>query len=176
MKRVRIHGIEFLILKGDITKIEAEAVVNPANSLMIMGGGVAGALKRVGGDEIEREAVKRAPVPVGKAIITSAGRLKAKFVIHAPTMERPAMRTTEQKVRAAVRAALEVADKHNINEIAFPGMGTGVGGLDPQVAARAIVSEIVSNWAGKSGKRIILVAYDEELYKHFSKCLDELAS
>jgi len=85
-------GVRIVVLTGDITKQEVDAIVNPANSMLVMGGGVAGAIKRVGGKEIEDESVKHAPVPVGEAVATGAGRLKAKYVIHAPTMERPAAR------------------------------------------------------------------------------------
>ncbi|MEX2689946.1 MAG: macro domain-containing protein, partial [Candidatus Njordarchaeum guaymaensis] len=77
--------VEIIVIKGDITKMDVDAIVNPANSLLIMGGGVAGAIKRRGGQIIEDEAVKQGPIPVGNAVITSAGNLKARYVIHAPT-------------------------------------------------------------------------------------------
>jgi len=67
------------VKRGDLTKVEAHAICNPANSLLYMGGGAAGALKRAGGEEIEREALKQAPVPVGKAVATTAGRLRARW-------------------------------------------------------------------------------------------------
>jgi len=173
-KSFSVDGLEVVVVKGDITKVKAEAIVNPANSLMIMGGGVAGAIKRAGGEEIEREAMSKAPVRVGEAVATCAGRLSAKFVIHAPTMERPAMRTTLDKVRAATRAALLEADKLGVKEIAFPGMGTGVGGLDPREAAKAMVEEILKLWRGKKGRRVMLVAYDDRLYKSFVDSLREV--
>lgn len=74
-------NVKISVITGDITRLEVDAIVNPANSMLIMGGGVAGAIKRVGGKEIEDEALKYAPVPVGKAIATKAGKLKAKYVI-----------------------------------------------------------------------------------------------
>ncbi|MEA3458041.1 MAG: macro domain-containing protein, partial [Candidatus Thermoplasmatota archaeon] len=80
--------------QGDITQIDCDAIINPANSFGYMGGGVAGAIKRVGGKEIESEAVNKAPIVVGKAIATTAGDLPYEYVIHAPTMKRPAMRTS----------------------------------------------------------------------------------
>jgi O-acetyl-ADP-ribose deacetylase (regulator of RNase III) len=130
------------ITAGDLTKQRVDAIVNPANSLMLMGGGAAGAIKRAGGEEIEREARSKAPVPVGSAVATAAGRLPARWVIHAPTMERPAMPTTARKVYLATRAALEFAESLGAESVAIPGMGTGVGGLRPGEAASAMISAI----------------------------------
>ncbi|HDN76176.1 MAG TPA: macro domain-containing protein [Acidilobales archaeon] len=165
-------GVTVKVLIGDITKVHVDAVVNPANSLMIMGGGVAGALRRVGGDVIEEEARRYAPVPVGKAVVTTAGKLPVKYVIHSPTMERPAMRTTTEKVRLATRAALEKANELGIKSIAFPGMGTGVGGLSYSEAAEVMVSTIKEFInAGTTLKEMLLVAIDEALANEFCKSL-----
>jgi O-acetyl-ADP-ribose deacetylase (regulator of RNase III) len=165
----RLDGKEIVLLKGDITKVkEFDAIVNPANSLMIMGGGVAGAIARAGGDEIEKEARAHAPVPVGKAVITGAGRLSVRYVIHAPTMERPAMRIGEENVRKATRAALEAAEKASIKSLLFPGMGTGVGGVSPEDAARVMVEEIISFL--KTSNNVVkvgLIALHDELYRAF---------
>lgn len=168
-------GVEIDVVRGDITGIDVEAIVNPANSQMIMGGGVAGAIKRAGGRGIEEEAKKYAPVPVGRAVATGGGRLKAKYVIHAPTMEQPAMRTTPSKVRAAVKASLNLCRKLGIREVAFPGMGTGVGGLDVRVAAELMINEIVEHVKeGTTLTKILLVAYNEKLYKAFKEELEKL--
>jgi len=126
-------------LEGDITDLEIDAIVNPANSFGYMGGGVAGAIKRKGGKEIEEEAVSKAPIPVGKSIATGAGRLRCKYVIHAPTMERPAMRIGIENVEKAVRSAFELAKEMGLRRIAFPGMGTGVGGVDERDCARVMI-------------------------------------
>ncbi len=128
------------VLKGDLTELEVDAIVNPANSLGYMGGGVAGAIKRKGGEEIEKEAVEKAPIPVGKAIATTSGRLKCRYVIHAPTMERPAMRISVDNVEKATRAAFELAKSMKLKSIALPGMGTGVGGVKEEDAARAMMN------------------------------------
>lgn len=159
--------VEVVIVRGDITDIECDAIVNPANSLMIMGGGVAGAIKRKGGAIIEEEAKKRAPVPVGEAIATTAGRLKARYVIHSPTMERPAMRTTPEKVVKAIKAALDLACSMGLREIAFPGMGTGVGGLSPLEGAKAFRVAIEEFMEEKECplKKIILVAFTDDFFR-----------
>ena len=165
------------VVKGDITEIDADAIVNPANSLLIMGGGVAGAIKRKGGIEIEIEARKHAPCPVGKAVITSGGKLRARYVIHSPTMEEPAMPTNEEKVRKAIEAALIAAEENNIATVAFPGMGTGVGGLSPEKCADAFIDAIrslIRKNQLKSIKKIILVAFTDDLYSAFLRVKETL--
>ena len=158
------------VVAGDITKLEADAIVNPANSQLTMGGGVAGALLRAGGNRIQKEALRKAPVHIGRAVATTAGRLKAIYIIHAPTMTRPAMATSVDNVRAATNGALECARQMRIQSMAFPGLGTGVGGLDLQDAANAIVEEIKSHIkAGTTIKRIALVGYNRDLAKAFEK-------
>ncbi len=172
---ISFHGVDICVVLGDITEMEVDAIVNPANSLMLMGGGVAAAIKRKGGDVIEVEARKKAPVPVGEAIATSAGRLKAKYVIHSPTMPRPAMRTTLDAVYKATKAALRLADKLDVSTIAFPGMGTGVGGLDYYDAAKTMLKAIREHITTKSKlKKIYLVAIDVKAYEKFLKALKEL--
>jgi len=127
------------VIRGDITKLKCDAIVNPANSFGYMGGGVAGAIKRAGGIEIEKEAVNKAPIPVGSAVATTSGTLPCKYVIHAPTMERPAMRTNEEKIKKAIKAALITAKNLGLKSIAIPGMGTGVGGVNAGNAAHVMV-------------------------------------
>ncbi|WFO76272.1 macro domain-containing protein [Desulfurococcaceae archaeon MEX13E-LK6-19] len=170
-----IGGTEIIVVKGDITKMDVDAIVNPANSYMVMGGGVAYAIKKAGGQIIEDEARKHAPVPVGKAVATTAGRLSAKYVIHAPTMERPAMRIGTEQVRLAVKAALEKAKELNIESIAFPGMGTGVGGVPYKDAAKTMVNtvkEFLRN-VKHSIRKVYLVGYTEELANAFCEALEE---
>jgi O-acetyl-ADP-ribose deacetylase (regulator of RNase III) len=165
-------GVKIIVEKGDITTLEIDAIVNAANSRLIMGGGVAGAILRAGGKEIQEEALKYAPVPVGKAVATTAGKLKAKYVIHAPTMERPAMRINKENVRLATKAALECAEQQKIKGLAFPGMGTGVGGLNPTEAAEVMVQEIKRHIdRGTSLEQIILVGYTEDLTQAFQVAL-----
>jgi O-acetyl-ADP-ribose deacetylase (regulator of RNase III) len=165
-------GVKITVTRGDITKLEIDAIVNAANSMLIMGGGVAGAILKAGGKEIQEEALKYAPVPVGKAVATKAGKLKAKYVIHAPTMERPAMRIRRKNVQQATRGALECAEQLKIEGIAFPGMGTGVGGLHPREAAQTMVEEIKGHIdKGTTLKQIILVGFSDDLAQAFQNAL-----
>ena len=124
-----------VVKKGDLTQISCDAIVNPANSYGYMGGGVAGAIKRVGGTEIEKEAISKAPIDVGKAVATTAGTLPCRYVIHAPTMRRPAMKIEVENVKLATKAALETGIKLKLRTIGIPGMGTGVGRLPHDMCA-----------------------------------------
>ena len=173
------RGVRIRVLRGDITKWSSElrpsAIVNPANSLMIMGGGVAGAIKRAGGAEIEQEARQHAPVPVGEAVATGAGRLPVDKVIHTPTMEQPAMATTLEKVRSAMRAALRCADEEGILAIAFPGLGTGVGGLSPEQAAEVMMRALKEHIDAGTGLRAVdFVAFTADLEEAFARWLERV--
>ncbi len=162
--RTMYRGTEIIGLKGDITRLKADAIVNPANSLMIMGGGVAGAIKKRGGKMIEEEAKRYAPVPVGRAVATRAGRLPTKYVIHAPTMERPAMMIPVENAYKATRAALIKALDLFVESIALPGMGTGVGGLSPREAGEAMaraIKEILD--LGAKLKKIYVADLNDEV-------------
>ena len=158
-----------VVEKGDITKIDCDAIVNPANSYGYMGGGVAGAIKRIGGVEIENQAIAKAPIPIGTAIFTSAGSLPCDFVIHAPTMEQPAMRIGVDNVRDATLAALELGIELRIKTIAIPGMGTGVGGVPADIAAEAIVS--IAKRHEDKFEKIILIDRNDEMIASFKKFL-----
>lgn len=161
--------MKIIVEKGDLTQVSCDAIVNPANSYGYMGGGVAGAIKRIGGIEIENEAVSKGPIPVGKAVVTTAGSLPCKYVIHAPTMKQPAMRIGIDNVKLATKAALDLAIKLKLKSIAIPGMGTGVGGVETNIAAKAIV-DIVKQYESKIEK-IILIDRDSEMIESFNKHL-----
>jgi O-acetyl-ADP-ribose deacetylase (regulator of RNase III) len=162
--------IKIKIVQDDITELDVDAIVNAANSYGYMGGGVAGAIKGKGGEEIEMEAVSQAPILIGHAVITKAGKLRCRHVIHAPTMEQPASLTDVGKIQEAVKAALECADENNIERIAIPGMGTGVGGVLKDKAAKAML-EVIINFEPNSIKEVILVDKDGEMAKAWSKVL-----
>ena len=161
---------EIIVKKGDITKERCDAIVNPANSYGLMGGGVALAIRNVGGSEIEKEALEKRPTPVGSAIATTAGRLPARFVIHSPTMKHPAEHIGLENVEKATHAALECAKELGLGSIAFPGMGTGVGGVRKEDAARVMVETIKKFITEmKPDMEIILIGFDDELTDAFRK-------
>ncbi len=166
--RFRYKGVLIEVVEGDITEISVDAVVNPANSFLLMGGGVAGAIKRKGGVEIEEEARRKAPVEIGDAVVTSAGRLPAKWVIHAPTVKRPAGRASLESVSLATKAALRAAEEIGASSIAFPAMGAGIGGLAIKEAIKSMLRGITSQIEGETKlKRIVLVACGEKALKEF---------
>ncbi len=126
---------------GDICDLEVDAIVNAANLSLWMSTGVAGEIKRAGGDEIEFAAVRQAPVPLGEAIVTPAGKLAARAVIHAVSLDRD-RRTNAETIDKAVRSAMARARDIRASSIAFPAMGTGVGGFPLDEAARVTVDAV----------------------------------
>jgi O-acetyl-ADP-ribose deacetylase (regulator of RNase III) len=125
---------------GDIAAAEADAIANAANDHLWMGAGVAGALKRAGGGEIEREAIAQGPIELGSAVATTAGRLPARWVIHGAAMGQD-LRTNEDLVRRTTRSCLELADELGCRSLALPAFGTGVGGFPLAECARVMVEE-----------------------------------
>jgi O-acetyl-ADP-ribose deacetylase (regulator of RNase III) len=162
---------EIQITKGDITEAATEAIVNAANNHLWMGAGVAGAIKRKGGIEIEQEAVSKGPVKVGEAVITGAGKLKAKYVIHAAGMGQDLL-TDAQKVKDATKSSLKLAESHKISSIAFPAIGTGVGGFPVSECARIMVGEAASFLQkSKSLRKVTFVLFDEPTADAFRAAL-----
>ncbi len=168
-------GSRIDVAVGDITLVACDAVVNPANSLMYMGGGVAGALRRAAGSEVEEEARRHAPVPVGEAVVTGSGRLspRIRYIIHAPTMERPAMRTTTSKVEKAMLAALRAAERLGVACLAVPAMGAGVGGLTAEESMEAMLNAVEEYLAsgGRLPSRLMFVAYREADARQFIRAI-----
>jgi len=137
---VKIKNTEIKLVLGDITESCAEAVVNAANNLLLMGGGVAGAIKRKGGKVIEEEALSKGPIAIGEAVFTGAGNLAAKYVIHAATMGMD-FKTDEAKIRMACRNAFQVAGKLKVKSMAFPALGCGTGGFPLLASAKIMAQE-----------------------------------
>jgi O-acetyl-ADP-ribose deacetylase (regulator of RNase III) len=161
--------INIEVYKGDITRLELDALVNAANNRLWMGGGVAGALKRAGGKEIEAEAVKKGPVPIGEAVVTGAGKLKARYVIHAAVMG-PDLQTDAEKIRQATRNSLLRADELGIKSLVFPALGTGVGGFPLDECARIMISEVRRHSARETGlARVVFALFDQLAYQVFKQ-------
>ena len=168
--------IEIEVYQGDITQLELDALVNAANNRLWMGGGVAGALKRAGGKEIEAEAVKKGPIPIGEAVVTGAGKLKAKYIIHAAVMGQD-LKTDAEKLRQATKNSLLRADELGIKSIAFPALGTGVGGFPLNECARIMIDEVRRYSAGKTGlEKAVFVLFGQPAYQAFKQELDTQSS
>src|ERR687888_1308109 len=133
--------MELEVVDGDIASLEVDAIANAANDHLWMGAGVAGAIKRAGGDEIEREAVAKGPIAVGDAVATGAGRLPARWVIHAAVMGQDLV-TSADAIRRATRRTLQVADELGAASAALPAFGTGVGGFGLEECARLMVCAV----------------------------------
>src|SRR5512141_963847 len=124
----KIDRLQLTVILGDITEQATDAIVNAANNHLWMGAGVAGAIKARGGEEIEREAMKLGPIEPGQAVTTTAGRLRARYCIHAAAMGQD-LATSAELITRATRSALAEAARLDIDSVAFPALGTGVGGF-----------------------------------------------
>jgi len=153
---------------GDICDLEVDAIVNAANLSLWMSTGVGGALKRAGGDSIEFAAVRQAPVPLGESIVTPAGKLAAKVVIHAVSLDRE-RRTSGPVIEAAVRSAMARAREIGATSIAFPALGTGVGGFPLDEAAHITVQTVREELANSpSIEHVIFALRGSAAYQAFS--------
>ncbi|HET8605983.1 MAG TPA: macro domain-containing protein [Gaiellaceae bacterium] len=161
--------MEIELVEGDIAALEVDAVANAANDRLWMGVGVAGALKRAGGEEIEREAVALGPIGLGDAVATGAGRLAARWVIHGAVMGQD-LRTNAELVARTTRRCLEVADGLGARSLALPAFGTGVGGFPLAECARIMV-ETVEAYEPAALARIVFAVFGAEAQAAFALAL-----
>ena len=158
---------------GDICDLEVDAIVNPANLSLWMATGVGGALKRAGGDAIEFAAVRQAPVPLGGAVVTTAGALAARAVIHAVSLDRD-RRTSGPVIESAVRSAMARAREIGATSIAFPALGTGVGGFPLDEAARITVRTVREELVGSPAiTHVTFALRGAAAYQAFAAALHE---
>jgi O-acetyl-ADP-ribose deacetylase (regulator of RNase III)/ADP-ribose pyrophosphatase YjhB (NUDIX family) len=167
---MKVGDCEVKIIRGDITNIAVDAIVNAANNKLMMGGGVAGAIKKKGGKSIEDEAIEKGPIEIGGAVATSAGTLKARYVIHAATMGMD-FKTDEIKVRNSCASALNIANELKVRSVAFPALGCGVGGFPLKASAKLMAQEVMKHVreTDTSLKEIIFCMHEEEAYEIFNK-------
>jgi O-acetyl-ADP-ribose deacetylase (regulator of RNase III) len=148
---------ELEVVEGDITTLELDAIANAANNQLWMGAGVAGAIKRAGGDEIEREAVQQGPIEIGDAVATGAGRLRARWVVHGAVMGQD-LRTNGELVRRTTESCLRVADELGAESLALPAFGTGVGGFPLDECARIMV-DAARAYEPSSVRRVVFAVF-----------------
>jgi len=167
---MRIKNTEIRVVMGDITELRADAIVNAANNKLVMGGGVAGVIKKKGGKIIEQEALKKGPIEIGDSIATSAGELAAKYVIHAATMGMD-FKTDEVKIRDAARSALDLARELKIGSIVFPALGCGTGGFSLLASAKIMAQEVLKHLRQENSslREITFCLYDQEAFTVFNK-------
>ncbi len=162
-----------ILRQGDITESDVDAVVNAANNHLWMGAGVAGAIKRKGGEVIEAEAVSKGPIRIGGAVITGAGELPARHVIHAAGMGTD-LRTSPEIVEDCTRASLEAAEENSLSSIAFPAIGTGVGGLDVKTVSSGMLKVCMAHLQAPKGTltRIEFVLFSDADLAAFQDALE----
>ena len=168
----RLGTFTLEIVDGDIAAETTDAIVNAANNHFWMGSGVAGAIKSRGGQEIERDAMGQGPVEPGACVATTAGRLPARFVIHAAVMGQD-LRTSASIIASATGNALALADARGLGSIAFPAFGTGVGGFPVEECARVMIGAIRGHTTG-SLRLVRLVLFGEAAYRAFADVAGEL--
>lgn len=165
------------IVAGDITQVEVDAIVNAANDHLWMGGGVAGSIKRVGGQVIEDEARAQGPIALGDAVSTTGGALKARWVIHAAVMSQD-LQTSATIIGEATKRGLEIAEMLGARSVALPAFGTGVGGFPLYACADIMVAkarEYLVEHPRSGLRRIAFSAFDEVAKAAFTNALAGLS-
>ena len=156
-----------VLREGDITEEEVDAIVNAANSALVLGAGVAGAIRQKGGPSIQEECDRIGPIEVGDAAVTAAGDLRARFVIHAAGMP-PGGVATEESVRSSMRRSLELAREKSCRTVAVPAIGAGIAGFPMQRCAEILVEEARAHLEeGGSVEEIRFVLFGEPTYRVF---------
>jgi O-acetyl-ADP-ribose deacetylase (regulator of RNase III) len=164
---------EIEVMQTDITKLEVDAIANAANTQLRHGGGVAGAISRAGGPEVQAESDRLAPVGLGEAVETSAGEMPSRWVIHAATMELGGP-TSAQIIRNATAAALARADELGARSLALVAFGTGVGGFPLDEAAQIEVEEVRRHLEGGSDlERVVFAVRGEEAEAAFRAAIGD---
>ena len=163
--------MELEVVEGDIKALAVDAVANAANNELWMGAGIAGAIKRVGGAEIEQEAVAQAPIEVGQAIATGAGNLPAKHVVHAAVMGQD-LQTSAELISQATRRTLEVADDLGSRSLALPAFGTGVGGFPIERCAELMVTEARA-FEPANLERVVFAVFGQDAEQAFRAAVGE---
>lgn len=157
----------------DISIQTTDAIVNAANNVFWMGSGVAGAIKARGGQKIEDEAMAQGPVEPGACVMTSAGRLPSRYVIHAAVMGQD-LRTSANLIEVATENALKLADAHQLTSIALPAFGTGVGGFPVADCARAMMRSVQRHATGATSLRLVrFVLFGQAAYMAFETAARE---
>jgi O-acetyl-ADP-ribose deacetylase (regulator of RNase III) len=165
---VQVDGMTLRLVLGNIAALKTEtpldALVNPANTDLKMGAGVAGALKSFGGSDIDREARAQAPIAVGQAVATGAGRLKARYIIHAAVMGRD-RKTDPDKIKRALEGTFKCARKIGARRIALPAFGTGIGNAPAKVVAPMTIQAVLR--ARKDFDEVVIVVFNGRIAPFF---------
>jgi O-acetyl-ADP-ribose deacetylase len=175
---ISVNGAKLILLQGDITLQKTDAIVNAANSSLMGGGGVDGAIHRVGGPRVLEECknivTKQGRLPIGQAVITSGGNLAAKWVIHTVgPVWRGGSEDEPQLLASAYHESLKLAEKHNLKSISFPSISSGVYGYPVDLAAKVALQTVKSflKDEARSIREATFVLYDNQTYETYNKAL-----
>lgn len=177
----KIGNTEIEVIKGDITMLDTEAIVNPANNGLVHAGGLAAAIVKRGGQLIQQESRKMGNVPTGSAVITKGGSLKAKHVIHAVGPRYKDGKSGEAELLAsAVKESLRIAEQKKLKSMAFPAISSGIFGYPMEESSKIIVDTIIEHFnALKKNKlettleKVVLCLYDDETFNIFEKAVEK---
>ena len=172
--KIRINKTILEILKGDITDQKTDCIVNPANSRLIMGGGVAGAIRKKGGLSIQEECNKIGYVSIGEAVITTGGKLPARYVIHAvgPMVNE---HHADEKLKDATLNSLKLAEKKNLRSITFPAISTGIFGFPKDRCALIMLSTTLGYLEGLTQiERVVFCLYNKKILKIFKNTIQKI--
>jgi O-acetyl-ADP-ribose deacetylase (regulator of RNase III) len=161
--------MELEVVDGDITKLDVDAIANAANDHLWMGAGVAGSIKRAGGEKIERDAVAKGPIEIGDAVATGAGDLDARWVIHGAVMGQD-LQTNAEAIERTTARCLEVADELGAESLALPAFGTGVGGFPLDECARLMVGAAREH-RPRTLQRVVFAVYGTDAERAFTAAL-----
>jgi O-acetyl-ADP-ribose deacetylase (regulator of RNase III) len=156
--------------QADVTQLDVDAIANAANTRLLHGGGVAAAIARAGGPELERESRERAPIGLGEAVETTAGDMPSRWVIHAATMVNPGGRSSAEVIERATRSTLARAEELGARSLALVAFGTGVGGFPLDEAARIMVGAAREH-EGAALERIVFAVHGDEAERAFGAAL-----
>jgi len=163
--KLQVNQSEIELIQGDITDSDTDAIVNAANSQLILGAGVAGAIRSKGGPSIQEECNAIGHCPVGGAVITSGGNLNARHVIHA-VGPRQGEGNEEEKLKNATLNSLKVADQNNLKSTAFPAISTGIFGFPLDACARIMLTTVKAYLSSPTKiERVVFVLFDSESLK-----------
>jgi O-acetyl-ADP-ribose deacetylase (regulator of RNase III) len=174
--KVKINNRLLELLDGDLTEMDTDAIVNAANAQLVMGGGVAGAIRKKGGPEIQAECNKIGGTFVGGAVITTGGNLKAKHVIHA-VGPRMGEGDEDQKLKNATLNSLKVAVENNLKSISFPAISTGIFGFPIERCADIMLKTTIDYLKGQTSmERVVFCLFGGDSYEVFANQLEKETS
>ena len=186
MEQRTINQTKISLIQGDITRQDTDAIVNAANPSLMGGGGVDGAIHRAGGrailEQCKEIVSKQGRLPTGKAVITSGGNLKAKYVIHTVgPIWQGGTKNEAELLTSAYQESLKLATEHNLESISFPSISTGAYGYPVEEAAKVAIKAVISFLRMKkekeatSLKEVVFVLFDSRTYEYYRSALEELS-